>query len=105
MTSPYEILPHFTSPMTLALAGILTLFWTWESWRPAKRPDHRVRHAGRNLILAFGNTVILSILFGGLIVFVAEWSAREQFGLLHWLAAPGQTLPVWLAAIIAFILL
>ena len=82
-----EILPYKAAVPVIFLA----LFWAWESWRPFFQTGRevRIRHAGRNLILAIGNTVILAVSFGALTVIVATWVAKNDFGLLNLISLPG----------------
>ena len=65
---------------------LLAAFWSWESWQPFfGQRDGRLRHAARNLAIALFNTVVLAVAFGSVTVFIAEWSAENQFGLLSFL--------------------
>lgn len=65
----------------------LTLFWLWESRRPLFGwKKGRWRHAFHNVLLALFNTVVLGLAFGVSTVFVADWAARNQMGLLNWLS-------------------
>ena len=69
----------------------LTLFWCWETWRPFfGQREGRLRHAGRNLVIAVFNTILLGLVFGSVTMLVAEWAEQHQFGLLNrlGLAAP-----------------
>ncbi|MDF1701731.1 MAG: sterol desaturase family protein [Planctomycetota bacterium] len=76
-------------PKLLVAAGSLVLFWTWESWRPFfGQREGRLRHAGRNLLLALLNTLVLTLGFALILAQVADHGARSGFGLLRGLALP-----------------
>ena len=63
---------------------LLALFWCWETWRPFfGAPGGRWRHAARNLALGLLNNVVLALAFGAGTLMVAEWTARQQLGLLN----------------------
>lgn len=63
---------------------LLAAFWSWETWQPFfGQREGRLKHAARNLAVALFNTVVLAVAFGTLTVFVAEWSAEKQVGLLN----------------------
>ena len=81
-----EIAP-FKAAVPLVL---LALFWAWETWRPFFRVEKsvRYRHALRNLLLAVSNTLILSLAFGALTVFVAIWAEKNAVGLLYQFSLP-----------------
>jgi len=66
---------------------LLVAFWSWETWRPFfGQREGRLRHAARNLAFALFNTVVLALAFGAFTVFLAEWTAENQIGLLNALA-------------------
>lgn len=72
--------------VTVAAFAIL---WSWESVLPLMSGRrNRLRHAGRNVVIAVVNTVVLAVVFGTVTVVVATWTQREQFGLLNWLQVP-----------------
>ena len=69
---------------------LLTLFWCWETWWPCfGQRTGRWQHAGRNLSIAVCNTIALSLMFGTLTVWVANWTEQTQFGLLNQLEMQG----------------
>ena len=74
----------------LAPVVLLLMFWGWETWHPffrhpfAKQP-RRYQHAGHNLGLTAFNSILLALTLSGMTVGVADWTLRNQHGLLHWL--------------------
>ncbi|MBM4072523.1 MAG: sterol desaturase family protein [Planctomycetes bacterium] len=63
---------------------LLAAFWCWETWQPFfGQREGRLKHAARNLAIALFNTIVLAVAFGSVTVFVAEWSAENQVGLLN----------------------
>lgn len=72
-------------PIKMALPMVvLATLWSWESIHPFFRwRDRRLRHAVRNLLLTVFNTVILSLAFGAVTVYVAASTTRNTFGLLN----------------------
>jgi sterol desaturase/sphingolipid hydroxylase (fatty acid hydroxylase superfamily) len=81
----YLVLARRTAPVVF-----LALFWCWETWRPFfGRREERWRHAGRNLVLAVFNTVVLALLFSAVTVTAASWTQQNAFGLLNSLALAG----------------
>jgi len=67
----------------------LLFFWVWETLAPFFSREHRVKHAGRNLIIAVINGVVLAGVFAGSIVIVADFTKQQQIGLLYWLGLSG----------------
>lgn len=68
----------------IVAAAILTVFWSWETWRPCFGfRGGRRHHALLNLGLALFNSVVLGLLFGAATAGAAIWAERHQFGLLH----------------------
>ena len=62
---------------------LLALFWCWETWRPFfGQREGRWKHAGRNLIIAVVNSVVMGLLFGYVTVAVTDWTEQNQLGLL-----------------------
>jgi len=71
-------------PKTLMTVGLLALFWSWETLHPFRAfPARRGKHAARNLGLAVLNTVLLTVLLGGVTALVASRTERQGLGLLH----------------------
>lgn len=63
---------------------LLVIFWCWETLAPYfGQCEHRWRHAGRNLALALCNTIVLSVVFGSVMVAITEWTGRSGYGLLN----------------------
>lgn len=76
------IKPTFTAVLLAAL-------WTWETLAPlAQGRRHRWRHAGRNLVIAILNTIILSLAFGAATLGIASWATEQGVGLLNWSQIP-----------------
>lgn len=74
--------PVVKPALTIAL---LTVFWTWETLAPlAQGRTHRWRHAGRNIVIAVLNTVIVSLVFGAATVASGSWASEQGIGLLNW---------------------
>ncbi len=64
----------------------LALFWTWESWRPwFGHGPGRWKHGGRNLLLALGNTVVLSLGYAAVVALAVDATEGSGLGLLPWL--------------------
>lgn len=86
----------FAAGKAAATVAAFVLLWSWESFWPlaADRP-HRWRHAGRNVVVAVFNTVLLGVLFGAATVAMTLWAAEHRYGLLHQfdLAWPVRLLP------------
>lgn len=63
---------------------LFALLWAWETWRPFfGLRGVRLRHAAHNLVLALLNVVVLGLVFGTALVLVADWTQRNQWGLLN----------------------
>ncbi|MGZ0655612.1 sterol desaturase family protein [Coraliomargarita sp. W4R72] len=74
----------------LALSVLIGLL-AWETLQPFflfPKGKRRLKHGFRNILLGVVNGVMTTLGFVGLWWFAAEWSARNGFGLLHWLALP-----------------
>ena len=90
---------------TAAAVALLALLLLAESAHPffdffRQRPSERGRHALRNLALGLGNGALVAVVFAGLWVGAAEWTAARGWGLLN--LAP---LPPWAHAAGAVLLL
>jgi sterol desaturase/sphingolipid hydroxylase (fatty acid hydroxylase superfamily) len=82
-TTP-PVLDDFLLSRRAAPLVLLALFWCWETWRPFfGQKEGRLKHAAHNLVIAVFNTLTLGLVFGSVTVMVAEWTARNQFGLLN----------------------
>jgi sterol desaturase/sphingolipid hydroxylase (fatty acid hydroxylase superfamily) len=80
-TIPVAYLFYTKAALTV---GLLALLWGVETWQPFfARREGRLRHAGHNLALALGNTIVLALAFGTATALVAEWAGRHGFGLLY----------------------
>ena len=84
----------------LAIAALVFL-WCLETWLPLYRERHgnRLRHAGRNIAITLFNTVVIALMFSGIMAMVATWNQDNRFGLLHLL-----DLPLWIETGIALLL-
>lgn len=80
-------LDHLNIAKTALPAVVLATLWCWETWQPffGQRAG-RLKHAGRNLVIAVFNTVVMALAFGSLTVSVAYWTDDHQVGLLNLLA-------------------
>jgi sterol desaturase/sphingolipid hydroxylase (fatty acid hydroxylase superfamily) len=64
--------------------GLLSLFWTWETWAPlVAGRSRRLRHGLRNWSLALLNVAVVGGLLGGLTVMALAWAGDAGFGLLR----------------------
>jgi sterol desaturase/sphingolipid hydroxylase (fatty acid hydroxylase superfamily) len=64
------------------------------------RGTRRFAHACHNLLLWLAGIVLMSVVFGGMIWLILQWLQFRRIGILYFLP-----LPVWLHAIVAFMLL
>ena len=85
---------------TIVGLAILLILWCLETWLPLYRehPSGRLRHAGRNLAITVLNTVVMGLLFSGLVATVAAWGENQRVGLLRVL-----TWPVWTETLMAIL--
>jgi sterol desaturase/sphingolipid hydroxylase (fatty acid hydroxylase superfamily) len=79
---------------TTVSTGMLVALFAWETFAPyfpffAGQWRRRSIHAFRNLLLGVINALVVAALFVTLWLLAAEWAARNQFGLLHWLGLRG----------------
>ncbi len=75
----------WTAAKPFITVASLILLWTLESWVPMLQRRHRWRHGWRNVQIAMINTLALLLLFGGLTVWLANWTQQRNLGLLNWL--------------------
>lgn len=68
---------------------LLLLFWLWETAAPFFARERRMRHAARNLTISVINGVVIAFVFAGIMVTVADYTARHQWGLLPLLGLIG----------------
>jgi len=85
-------------------AGVLIAMLVWESFAPCyrffrKKQGQRLKHGVINLILGFGNALLIGLVFISLWKLASEWAAEEGIGILHWL-----DLSVWWGAAVAVLL-
>lgn len=86
---PTELPPWAPALKAFLTVALLAAFWSWESLFPlVAGRGKRLRHAGRNIVVAVLNTVVLALLFGAATVGVATWGIERDFGLLNWLSVP-----------------
>jgi sterol desaturase/sphingolipid hydroxylase (fatty acid hydroxylase superfamily) len=85
----FQTLEHRPFERMAFLVGGLLFFWILEGAIPLLQPSYKkskVRHAAVN----FGFTAIhllIHTMLAIVIVLLADWCNREQFGLVHWLNA------------------
>jgi sterol desaturase/sphingolipid hydroxylase (fatty acid hydroxylase superfamily) len=75
---------------SLALTFLFGLF-AWETIQPFFRfssGKDRLKHGAGNVFMGVINGLMTTLGFVGLWWLTAEWSARHNFGLLHWIALP-----------------
>jgi sterol desaturase/sphingolipid hydroxylase (fatty acid hydroxylase superfamily) len=91
---------HLLQIQTGVSTGILLVLWQLEAWLPlfVDRPA-RLRHAGRNLVIAGLNLLVNALVFTTAIAWVAAWAGTAHFGLLN--EVP---LPLWLGLPVALLL-
>lgn len=71
--------------------GLLVALLLWETASPFflfPKGRARLAHGMKNMILGIGNGLMTSLSFAGLWWWVADLSARQGIGLLHWFALP-----------------
>lgn len=90
MDALYAWVSAFRAPLA---AAALLLFLIWETAAPwflefNRKPARRARHALRNLGLGLLNSAVVAAAFVALWAVVTTWTARQQVGLLHWMALP-----------------
>ena len=79
---------------------VLSCLWLWETARPVFGfKEGRWLHAGRNLVIAVCNLVILSLTFSVAIVSVANWTQAKGWGVLN-LAEVNQGIRLALAVLL-----
>lgn len=89
-----------TSYRTGMLAAGLAIFWALEGAVPRFDPGGgRLRHAGRNLLLATA-VVTVGLTLGFLVVKACDFASANRFGLLYLV-----DLPLWLHVVLGLLLL
>lgn len=85
----------------LILAGGIAFFWLLESIKPMFAFDYnKWRHAGINIFFTV-TTIIVNFLMAFILLMAAEWTAENQFGLLHFLPP----VSIWIYTLIGLMLL
>ena len=74
---------------TVLAIAVLAFLWCLETWLPLYRERHgnRLKHAGRNIVIALFNTTVILMLYGIMAV-VAPWNYNQKIGLLNLLDFP-----------------
>ena len=74
---------------TVLAIAVLAFLWCLETWLPLYRERHgnRLKHAGRNIVIALFNTTVILMLYGIMAV-VAPWNYNQKLGLLNLLDIP-----------------
>ena len=74
---------------TVLAIAVLAFLWCLETWLPLYRERHgnRLKHAGRNIVIALFNTTVILMLYGIMAV-VALWNYNQKIGLLNLLDLP-----------------
>jgi len=63
---------------------LITFFLIWESLFPFfNNPEDRTKHGIKNIFLALLNSVVIIFLFSGITVIVANYTEKNNFGLVH----------------------
>lgn len=71
--------------------GLLAMLLLWETLAPFflfPKGRERLAHGVKNMLLGIGNGLVTSLGFAGLWWWVAETSAKQGIGLLHWFSWP-----------------
>lgn len=74
----------------IALAVLMGLL-IWETihpFFPFPKGKRRFNHGVKNLTLSVMNSVMITLGFVGLWWLACDWTARNEFGLSHWIAVP-----------------
>ncbi len=100
-----DIIAYFStipsSHRATILAGGIAFFWLLESVKPLFAFDYKKwNHAGINIFFTF-TTIIVNFLLAFILLMAADWSVKNDFGILQWLPE----LPTWLYAIVGLLLL
>ena len=86
-TTATASLNRLNTALTIA---VLVFLWCLETWLPLyhERHGNRLKHAGRNIAIALFNTVVIALMFSGIMAMVSVWNQNQKFGLLHLLDFP-----------------
>ena len=65
--------------------AVLVFLWCLETWLPLYHGRHgnRLKHAGRNIVIALFNTMVIALMFSWIMAMVAIWNYNHKLGLLH----------------------
>ncbi len=90
-----------SSHRSLILAGGITVFWLIENAFPLFNFKYRRwHHAGINIFFTL-TTIVVNFILAFILLQVADWTIRSNFGILQWLPQ----MPLFLYAIIGLLLL
>lgn len=100
-----EIINYFatipSSHRSLILVSGITVFWLVENAFPLFRFNYKkLQHAGINFFFTL-TTIIINFLLAFILLKTADWTIKNQFGILHWLP----DMNFWLYTIIGLLLL
>ena len=100
-----DIIAYFStipsSHRAMILAGGIAFFWLLESAKPLFAFDYKKwNHARINIFFTI-TTIIVNFLLAFILLMTAEWSIKNDFGILQWLPK----MPTWLYTIIGLLLL
>ncbi len=100
-----EIILYFStipsSHRALIIGGGIAFFWLLESARPMFDFSYRKwHHAGINIFFTF-TTIIVNFFLAFILLMSAEWTDKNNFGILQWLPK----MPMWLYSILGLLLL
>lgn len=75
---------------TVLAIAVLAFLWCLETWLPLYRERHgnRLKHAGRNIVIALFNTTVIALMLYGIMAVVAPWNYNHKIGLLNLLDLP-----------------
>ncbi len=75
---------------TVLAIAVLAFLWCLETWLPLYRERHgnRLKHAGRNIVIALFNTTVIALMLYGIMAVVAPWDNNQKIGLLNLLDLP-----------------
>ena len=75
---------------TVLAIAVLAFLWCLETWLPlyCERHGNRLKHAGRNIVIALFNTTVIALMLYGIMAVVALWNYNQKIGLLNLLDLP-----------------
>lgn len=100
-----EIIQYFStipsSHRSLILVAGITFFWLIENAFPLFKFEYKKwKHAGINIFFTL-TSIIINFILAFILMKVADWSAQNHFGLLHWLPK----MNIWLYTLIGLLLM